>query len=161
MADATTQEANQQNSAPRFTVRGQYIKDLSFESPEAPASLMPKKAPPKISVNIDLGAQKLNDNLYESAIKATIKAQSEETTLFVVELEYAGLFELANIPEERIEPMLFIDCPFVIFPFARRVIADTVRDGGFPPLMLEPVDFHQLYARRKAADQKQGEKAAS
>lgn len=160
MADATEQE-HATNEQPRFVVRGQYIKDLSFENPAAPASLLPQKNPPKIDVNVDLAAQKVGDDLYESALQVTISAKSDDNALFEVELSYAGLFEMANIPEERIEPMLFIECPFVIFPFARRVIADVTRDGGFPPLMLEPIDFHQLYARRKAAQQEAAEKEAS
>lgn len=158
MADAMTETKQDKSAQPRFTVRGQYIKDLSFESPDAPGSLMPQSEPPKIDVNIDLAAQKLSDTMYESTIKATVKAIAGDKTLFMIELVYGGVFELVNIPEERIEPMLFIECPFVIFPFARRVIADTTRDGGFPPLMLEPIDFHQLYARRKQAD---AEKKAS
>jgi len=149
MADATTDPLNDANNAPRFTVRGQYIKDLSFENPAAPSSLIPKKEQPKIDINVDLAAQQVGEAMFESNIKIRVSATVEGKPLFLVELTYGGLFEISGLSKERIEPMLFIDCPFILFPFARRVIADVSRDGGFPPLMLEPIDFHQLYARRK------------
>ena len=137
---------------PTFSVRGQYIKDLSFESPQSPANLLPQKEQPKIDINVDLNAGKLGDNMYESAIKVTVNATVGDKPFFLVELSYGGLFAIENVPEDKIEQMLFIDCPFVLFPFARRVISDVTRDGGFPPLMMEPIDFHTLYARRKQAE---------
>ena len=146
MADAT----NTPDTAPRFMVRGQYIKDLSFENPNAPSSLLPMSEKPKIEVNVDIAAQKLADSLFEVVLSCQARATGPEGSLFLVELSYGGLFAVENIAEDRIEPLLFIDCPFVLFPFARRVIADVTRDGGFPPLMLEPIDFHSLFTAKRA-----------
>jgi preprotein translocase subunit SecB len=132
-----------------FLVKGQYIKDLSFESPHAPHSLVTPDLKPAIDVNVDLKAQKLQDDLFEMTLHISTRAIVEDSTLFLVDLAYAGIFQLTNIPDERVEPILLIDCPFVLFPFARRVIADITRDGGFPPLMLDPIDFHALYVQNR------------
>jgi preprotein translocase subunit SecB len=143
MSTATT-------NAPSFSVKGQYIKDLSFENPHAPQSLTVTNAPPSIDVSVDLKAQKLQEDFYEMTMLISVRASSEGSTLFLVELAYAGLFQVSNVPPERIEPLIMVDCPFVLFPFARRVIADITRDGGFPPLMLDPIDFHSLYMKNRA-----------
>ncbi len=135
-----------------FAVKGQYIKDLSFENPHAPQSLLAANAKPAIDVNVDLKAQKLQDNIYEMTLHISAHATAEGNTMFLIELAYAGIFQLANIPQERIESIILIDCPFVLFPFARRVIADITRDGGFPPLMLDPIDFHALFLQNKARE---------
>ena len=132
-----------------FLVKGQYIKDLSFENPHSPQSLMAAEARPTIDVNVDLKAQKLQENLYEMTLHMAARAIVDGNTLFLVDLAYAGIFQVANIPQEHIEPLIMIDCPFVLFPFARRVIADVTRDGGFPPLMLDPIDFHALYLQNR------------
>lgn len=153
-------ESNNQGTLPRFHVTGQYVKDLSFENPGAPQTLIATEEKPKIDVNIDLGAQKLRDDLYEVTLKVTSKAKVQDKNLFLVDLEYAGLFTLLNIPAERLEQILMVDCPFILFPYARRVISDVTRDGGFPPLMLEPIDFFSMYkkkldAKLEAANKKQ------
>ena len=101
-------------------------------------------------MNVDIKAQKLQDNIYEMTLHITARAVIENNTLFLVDLAYAGVFEISNIPPEHIEPLIMIDCPFVLFPFARRVIADVTRDGGFPPLMLDPIDFHALFIQNRA-----------
>ncbi len=139
-----------QNVTQSFLVKGQYIKDLSFENPHAPHSLMATNTKPAIDVNVDLKAQKLQENIYEMTLHISARATAEGNTLFLVDLAYAGIFQINNIPSERIEPLILIDCPFVLFPFARRVIADITRDGGFPPLMLDPIDFHALYLQNRA-----------
>lgn len=133
-----------------FLVKGQYIKDLSFENPHAPHSLAAAGNRPAIDVSVDLKAQKLQDEIYEMTLHITARAVAEESTLFLVDLAYAGIFQLSNIPDDRVEPLILIECPFVLFPFARRVIADVTRDGGFPPLMLDPIDFSALYVQNKA-----------
>src|SRR5579884_405064 len=140
---------DQPQPAPSFAIKGQYIKDLSFENPHAPQSLLVASQKPNINVNVELRGEKFQDQLYEMALNLTAKATVDNGTLFLVELSYAGIFELTNIPAEKVEPLLWVDCPFVLFPFARRVIADVTRDGGFPPLMLEPIDFHALYIHNK------------
>ncbi|MCH2037665.1 MAG: protein-export chaperone SecB [Rickettsiales bacterium] len=142
-----TQESEKQK---HVQVRGQYIKDLSFESPSAPASLVPKSTAPKIDVNIDLNASALRDDDYEVAIRIETKAVCEDETLFLAELTYGGVFTLHNIPDNEKEGILMIYCPGLLFPYARRVISDTTRDGGFPPLLLDPIDFATLYQKRKA-----------
>jgi len=144
----------------QITVNAQYIKDLSFENPKAPASLTAgqQKDSPKIDVNIDVKGAKIGENVYESALTITAKALRKDETVFVVEVTYAGVFTITGLPKEDIEPALLVFCPSLLFPFTRRIIADATRDGGFPPLMLDPIDFGQLYARRKAA-QKEEKKA--
>lgn len=141
---------NPQATAPSFAVRGQYIKDLSFESPHAPQSLVQVPQKPSIDINFDLKTQKLQDNFYEVTLLISARAMNEESTLFLVDLAYAGIFALTGIPPDRLEQVVMIDCPFVLFPFARRVVADVTRDGGFPPLMLDPIDFHALYMQNRA-----------
>jgi len=141
---------NPPEQAQSFSVKGQYIKDLSFENPHAPQSLMATNAKPGIEVSVDLKAQKLQDNIYEMTLHITARASTEGNTMFLVDLSYGGIFQVAGIPEDRVEPLIMIDCPFVLFPFARRVIADITRDGGFPPLMLDPIDFHALYVQNRA-----------
>ncbi len=146
--------ANQTNeaAAPAVAISGQYIKDLSFENPNAPASLASQKEAPKIEVSLNIEAKGLQENMYEVALKVTAKASSENNTLFVAELSYAGLFTLNNVTDEQKELVLLIHCPTILFPFARRVLSDATRDGGFQPLMLEPIDFAALYQQRKAQE---------
>jgi preprotein translocase subunit SecB len=137
--------------APRFALKGQYIKDLSFENPNAPASLLGVKEQPKVDLSLDLQAQRLDEHLYELSMVIQVKAEADKT-LFVLELTYAGIMELVNIPAHLIERVLLVDGAFTLFPFARRVVSDITRDGGFPPLMLEPIDFMGLFEQRKAQE---------
>lgn len=148
-------EKQQSQAVPSFSIKGQYIKDLSFENPHAPQSLTIANQKPAIDINVDLKVEKLQDTMYEMTLHLSAKASVQEGILFLVDVAYAGVFELMNIPEDRIEPIIMIECPFVLFPFARRVIADTTRDGGFPPLMLDPIDFNALYLQNKARAEKQ------
>ncbi len=148
------QDAPQQAEAPRFSMRGQYIKDVSLENPHAPASLMSGKEPPKVDLNIDLQGQKVQENLFELSIVFNVKAEADKT-LFMIDLTYAGIFELVNIPEEMLERVLLVDAAFTLFPYARRIVSDLTRDAGFPPLMLEPMDFLGLYEQRKATVEKE------
>ncbi len=139
-------------NAPQVGILTQYVKDLSFENPNAPASLQVETAP-RIEVNINVNAKRAGDDVFEVEIKIEARAYNDETTAFVVDLLYAGLFGLRNIPSEALEPFLIVEAPRLLFPFARRIIADATRDGGFPPLMLEPIDFGALYM---AQQQNQG-----
>lgn len=138
-----------ENAAPSFTVKGQYIKDLSFENPHAPQSLTLTNMKPAIEVNVDVRGSVLQENIYELTMLISARASVEQGTLFLVELSYGGIFELVNVKQELIERTLLVDGPFVLFPFARRVIADVTRDGGFPPLMLDPIDFSALFVRSR------------
>ena len=129
-------------SVPNLQVVGQYIKDLSFENPGAPAGLTQR---PQIEFGIDVQAKRGDEMHFEVELKLRVHAKSEERQLFLLELAYAGLFRLSNIPEEAMQPILLIQAPHMLFPFARRIVADVVRDGGMPPLMIEPIDFVALY----------------
>ncbi len=149
MTEATETQAPKPAS---FAIRGQYIKDLSFENPHSPDSLLPQKTAPEIQVNIDIKVTRMNETYYESTLYISARANGETGTLFLVDLTYAGIFEVQGIPDDRIEQLLLVDCPFILFPFARRVVADVSRDGGFPPLLLEPIDFHGLYMQRQSKD---------
>jgi len=146
-------------AAPSLRVLGQYVKDLSFENPGHSAV----QTQPNIDLGIDVGAAPHVDGngLFEVSLKLSAKAVSGETTLFITELDYAGLFQLQNVTEKQVEPMLLIECPRLLFPFARRIIAEITREGGFPPLLIDPVDFVALYQAqyRKAAERAAGSPA--
>ena len=142
-------------AVPAFQVVGQYIKDLSFENPGAPAGLTER---PQIDFGVDVQARRGDDQHFEVELKLRVHAKSETRQLFLLELAYAGLFRLQNIPEEAIQPALLIQAPHMLFPFARRIVADVVRDDGMPPLMIEPIDFVALYQAKmgQAAQQPVG-----
>lgn len=137
------------NPQQAITVNGQYVKDLSFESPNTPSSLLPKETPPKIEISLNLEAKEVSADNYEVTIQITTKASHNDSSIFVLELSYAGLFTVKNFTDEQKELVLLIHCPTIIFPFARRIVADCTRDGGFQPLLIDPVDFNALYRQRK------------
>lgn len=141
---ATPADGDMMQDLPQVSILTQYVKDLSFENPNAPGSLQSTE-PPRIDVNVSVNAKRGGDNVFEVELKISAKAAVGDVTSFVVELLYAGVFGLANVPEEALEPFLIIEAPRIIFPFARRIVADCTRDGGFPPLMLDPIDFASLY----------------
>ena len=146
---------------PQVSINAQYVKDLSFENPNAPQSLMQQEGHPQIQVNVDVQARPVAENVYETALRINAAAKRGENSVFMVELIYAGIFTLHNIPKENHELVCLVECPRLIFPFARRVVSDAVRDGGFPPLFLEPIDFADLYRRHRvaAADKADGDGA--
>jgi preprotein translocase subunit SecB len=141
-----------QAQPPQLNVNAQYVKDLSFENPGAPQSLASGDAP-QIEVNVDVGAQAMSDSQYEVHLRITAHANRDDSKVFVVEVVYAGIFTLTNATEESLRPLLLIECPRFLFPFARQIVADATRDGGFPPLLLEPIDFSQLYLTAQAEEQ--------
>ncbi len=150
MAQEETQQKIQQNDQPQVLINAQYIKDLSFENPEAPSCFTKIKTPPKIDLALDVRANKIEEDNYEVTLKINAKALNEKDTLFVIELDFAGVFSIKNCPsDEQREQILLIYCPSLLFPFARRVVADVSRDGGFQPLMVNPVDFAGLYLQQK------------
>jgi preprotein translocase subunit SecB len=155
MENDAVNENNQENLNPanQVTINAQYIKDISFESPNAPMSLVSIKTPPKIDLGLNLQVQKLQEDTFEVSMQITAKANNEESSLFLADLTYAGVFTLSNIPEEQKEPILLIYCPNILFPYARRIISDITRDGGFQPLMIDPIDFVSLYHRRMQEEQ--------
>ncbi len=135
---------------PNLQIVAQYIKDLSFENPGAPANLTSR---PAIDFGVDLQARRGDAEHFEVEMKIRVTATADDKPLFLLELAYAGLFRLVNIPENVLQQVLLIQAPFMLFPFARRIIADVVRDGGMPPLMIEPIDFVALYQAKMAQGQ--------
>ncbi|MSO89650.1 MAG: protein-export chaperone SecB [Rhodospirillaceae bacterium] len=134
-----------------ITVNLQYINDLSFENPKAPHSLAGQKDPPQVSVAVEVKARTLGPNVYEVVIEIHSEAKVGAETVFVVELAYAGIFTLEGVPENAVGAVLLIECPRLLFPFARSIIANATRDGGFPPLMINPVDFVEMFRRNQGA----------
>ncbi|MBM3597385.1 MAG: protein-export chaperone SecB [Alphaproteobacteria bacterium] len=132
---------------PPLTVNAQYVKDFSFENPNAPNSLTLRQAP-QIAVNVDVKARPIAESAYEVLLVIGAEAKHESQVAFVVELTYGGVFTLSGIPEEHIRPILLIECPRLLFPFARAILSEATRDGGFPPLSLQPIDFAQLYRQQ-------------
>jgi preprotein translocase subunit SecB len=137
-------------SAPQLEALAQYVKDLSFENPNAPRSLGPQETPPNISIQVNVNAKPLQGQEFEVELVLEGKAGEGDGLLFSFELNFAGVFRMANIPEEHAHQVLMIECPRLMFPFARAVLANAVRDGGFPPFLLQPIDFAQLYQARMA-----------
>ncbi|MEW6766708.1 MAG: protein-export chaperone SecB [Pseudomonadota bacterium] len=145
-----------ENAAPpQLNVLAQYIKDLSFENPNSPASLGPQDKQPNINIQINVTAKSLAETDYEIALTIEGKAENAGTTLFAFELIYAGVFRVQNVAQENLHPLIMIECPRLLFPFAREIISNSVRNGGFPPLMLDPVDFVGLYRQNMARQAEQ------
>ncbi|MEM8627588.1 MAG: protein-export chaperone SecB [Pseudomonadota bacterium] len=141
---------------PRINVLGQYIKDLSFENPSAPQSLQAQGENPNLQLEISVQARQIGENAYESVIRFVADAKTGENHLYKLEFMYAGAFRLENIPEQVMPTVLYVDCPRLLFPFARRIAADVTREGGFPPLLLDPVDFAAIFQqnmKQRAAEQ--------
>jgi len=139
--------------APGIRILAQFIRDLSFENPRAPESLRPQAEPPQIDLSVEMNARSRPDGLYETDLKLVVTAQAQGEPVFQVELLFGGLFQITGIPEADMEPVLLIECPRYLFPFARRIIADLTGESGFPPFMLEPIDFGAVYQQRLAAGQ--------
>jgi preprotein translocase subunit SecB len=133
---------------PQLNVLGQYIKDFSFENPNAPRSLAPSQTQPAITVQINVGVQQLSETDFEVSIKLEGKAESQGNVMFAFDLTFAGIFRVQNVPTETLHPLLMIECPRLLFPFARELVAGAVTSGGYPPLMLDPVDFVALYRNK-------------
>lgn len=137
-------------AAPGFRILAQYVRDLSFENPKAPESLR-VEGKPNIDLGVEMNAQGRQDGLFEVDLKLSVKASTDAGVVFNVELLYGGLFQLFGVAEKDIEPMLLIECPRYLFPFARQVIAAATADGGFyPPFLMDPIDFAGVYAQRQA-----------
>ncbi len=149
---------NGSDTQPQVGLISQYVKDLSFENPNAPAVYQWQEQP-QIDVQFNIGANKLGDDVHEVALKIELAARAEDRVAFQVELVFAGLFGIRNLPDDQLQPFLLAEAPRLLFPFARRVVADAIRDGGFPPLMLDPIDFGALYLQQRAAAGDVGEGA--
>lgn len=148
---------------PKLMLHSQFLQDMSFENPQGAKSFSKADIKPQVQVNLNVDSRKLGETLYEVSLKINANAKQDEEDCFLTEIDYRGVFSLTGIEENLIPQILLIEGPRTIFPFARRIIADAVRDGGFPPLMLEPVDFVSLYrqhATRRAAEVEGGDKGA-
>jgi preprotein translocase subunit SecB len=135
----------------QLVINAQYVKDLSFENPRAPHSLLQQKSAPEVQLGIDVKAQPLAQDVYEVTLSISATAKSGEETAFVIELTYAAVVTIRNAPQELVPTLVVVETPRIIFPFARAVIADATRDGGFPPLLIHPIDFADLVRRQQAA----------
>lgn len=144
-AAATGEQAQVQ---PSMRILGQYLKDLSFENPNAPQTLAPQQTQPDINIAVNVNARNLTPTDYEVELHLDAKATLEEKVIFAAELVYAGTFRMENFPAQLLHPAVLIECPRILFPFARQILADATRNGGFPPLMLDPIDFSTMYQKR-------------
>jgi preprotein translocase subunit SecB len=147
---APPQQSQGQQPAASLHVLGQYVKDISFENPGAPKSLRPTDKAPALDVNVNVNARPQSQTEFEIELRLDAKAARGDETLFIVEVTYAGVFQVRNVPQEHVHPLLLIEGPRMLFPFARQIVADATRQGGFPPLLIDPVDFASLYRRRMA-----------
>lgn len=141
-----------QAELPGIRILAQFVRDLSFENPRAPDALRAAGNQPQIDLGVEMNARGRDDGLFEVDLKLSAKAQREDGPLFVVELLYGGVFQITGVSPEDMEPVLLIECPRYLFPFARRIIADVTSEGGFPPFLLDPIDFAGVYAARKAEE---------
>lgn len=146
--DGAAQSGAAVSGPPQLNVLAQYIKDFSFENPNAPQSLAPAQQPPAINVQINVTANQMSNTDVEVTLTIEGKAESSGSLLFGFEIVFAGVFRIQNVPPESMHPIIMIECPRLLFPFAREIIATAVRNGGFPPLLLDPVDFVSLYQQK-------------
>ena len=144
----TEHTTNGSDEPTTMQINAQYIKDFSFENPNSPGSLQPKSEP-SVEVNVDVQAVSLSDHVYEVSLTTSITGRDETQTLFIIELVYAGIFTFQGESDGNIQPALLVDCPQLLFPFTRSIISSVTQNGGFPPLLLQPVNFAQLYLDSK------------
>ena len=145
---STTNGGQPEDLQPQLNVVAQYIKDFSFENPNAPQSLTGGGEPPQIGIQINVAASPISDTDIEVVLKLEGKAEMAGKLMFRFDLEFGGVFRIRNVPQESLNAIVLIECPRLLFPFAREIIATAVRNGGFPPLLLDPVDFVALYRRK-------------
>ncbi len=137
-----------QPTALPINVLAQYLKDLSFESPRVPKSLMAGQPAPEVGVHVDVKVGSPGEGVFEVTLTMRVEAKAETEVVFLVEVSYAGLFTLPGLPPEHHRPVLLIEGPRLLFPFVRAIVAGATRDGGFPPLLVNPIDFADLYRRQ-------------
>ena len=142
-----------QMAMPQIGVLAQYVKDFSFENPNAPRSMAPSPQQPAINIQVNVEAAPAGQNDFEVTLRLEGKAETQGMLLYSFELIFAGMFRVLNVPADSLQPFVLIECPRLLFPFAREIIATSVRNGGFQPLLLNPIDFVDLYRQRMAAAQ--------
>ncbi len=148
MADSPANNGAQNDAAPALNALAQYTKDFSFENPNAPRSLQPQQQGPQINLQVNVGAKQLSEAEFEVDLTLEGDAKVGVDVLFAFELTYSGVFRVRNIPLDQLHPVFLIECPRLLFPFARQIVAEAVRNGGFPPLYIDPIDFVGLYQQR-------------
>jgi preprotein translocase subunit SecB len=148
--DVAASGVNGADAAPGIRILAQFARDFSFENPRAPESLRAGAAQPQIDMGVEMNARGREDGFFEVDLKLSARAEREDGPVFHVELVYGGVFQITGVAPEDLEPVLLVECPRYLFPFARRLIADVTSEGGFPPFLLEPIDFAGVYAARKA-----------
>jgi preprotein translocase subunit SecB len=146
----TDTNGNGAGGPPSLNALVQYLKDFSFENPNAPNSLGPQENSPDISIQVNVNAKQLAATDFEVSLTLDAKAGDGPGLLFKLDLEYAGVFRLQNIPQDQVHPIIMIECPRLLFPFVRQIVADATRHGGFPPLYIDPIDFVGLYQQKAA-----------
>ena len=135
---------------PQIKINRQYIRDISFENNAMQKNIKLDKTP-TFKIDVKINTNKKNENNFEVSLLFLIKASIEKNTIFIIELDYAGMFEIHNMPKEQLNPFLMIECPRILFPFARRIVSDISRDGGYPPINLDMIDFLKLYQSKMAS----------
>ena len=143
-------ETADEAQGPGIRILAQFIRDLSFENPRAPDSLRGGQVQPQIELGVEMNARGREDGFYEVDLKLSAKANRDDGPVFVVELLYGGVFQIAGVGADDMEPVLLVECPRYLFPFARRIIAEVTSEGGYPPFLLDPIDFAAVYMARKA-----------
>ncbi len=147
---------------PPLMVNHQYVKDLSFEVPGAPEIFSTLRSPPQVQINLDVQARRLQEGAEVFEVTLAVRAEASDTSggparvVFIAELAYCGIFTLTGIPADSVEPVLLVECPRLLFPFARNIVADVTREGGFPPVLLQPIDFVALWQSRRGISQQVG-----
>ena len=158
MTDAVT---DNNAASPSLNILAQYVKDFSFENPGAPRSLQARDKAPAINISVNVNANPLAESDFDVILSLNAEAKDGDKVLFNAELAYGGVFRITGFPQEHMLPVLFIECPRLLFPFARQIIADATRNGGFPPLMIDPIDFAQMFQQRMAEEQAKARVAAN
>jgi len=146
--DAVAAQNGADAAAPGIRILAQFVRDFSFENPRAPEALRSGLAQPQIDLGVEMNARGRPDGYFEVDLKLTAAATRDNETVFHCELVYGGLFQINGVAEPDLEPVLLVECPRFLFPFARRIVADAITEGGFPPFLLDPIDFAQVYAQR-------------
>ena len=138
------------NLTPVFQIQRIYLKDLSLEQPNSPQILL-EQSQPQVDINLALGAEPVADGIYEVTVTATVTTKVKDKTLFLVEAKQAGIFEIRNIPEEQLQPIIGIACPGIVYPYLRAIVSDVCTRAGFPPVLLSEVNFQAMFEQQRAA----------
>ncbi len=157
MADTPAGNGTEADNAPSLNALAQYAKDFSFENPNAPRSLTPQQQQPQIGIQVNVNAKQMSDTDFEIDLTLEGDAKVGNEVLFAFDLTYSGVFRVRNIPQDQLHPVVMIECPRLLFPFAREIVSSAIQNGGFPPLRIDPIDFVGLYRQRMAEAQPQAQ----